>query len=108
MGSRRGPSGGECGARPYWLLCAAAWGGLAGLLFLAVVWLIGVASGVRAWSWSDLPALMAMALALGTIVGLGVYWQWSLAVMCCSRLWRQATEDWQGGLAPRHNGEPAG
>lgn len=71
------------------------WGGLTSLLFLAVVWLIALIGRVAAWSGPDLLVTVAVALGLGALMGLGVYWQWSLAETCNARLLEQARN---GGL----------
>jgi len=66
------------------------WGGLTSLLFLAVVWLIALLGHVAVWSGPDLLVTVAVALALGALMGLGVYWQWSLAETCTARLLDEA------------------
>ena len=66
------------------------WGGLTSLLFLAVVWLIALLGHVAVWSGPDLLVTVAVALALGALMGLGVHWQWSLAETCTARLLDEA------------------
>lgn len=105
MDSRRGPSSGAAGARPARVQSALVWGGLTSLLFLAVVWLVTWVGHVRAWSGPDLLVTMAVALALGVLGGLGVYWQWSLAETCGAELWRQVNETGLLGAGSPRSGE---
>lgn len=90
MDSRRGPSVGAAGARLARVRSALAWGSLTSLLFVAVVWLIAWVGHTSVWSGPDLLVTVAVALALGALIGLGVYWQWSLAETCSARLLDEA------------------
>ncbi len=107
MDSQGGPSSGAAGAGQARLGSAAIWGGLTSLLFLAVVWLIGLVGRLEVWSAPDLPAIMAVALALGALVGLGTYWQWSLAETSGARLWNEVNELWSADGAAAGNNEAA-
>ena len=105
MDSQRGPSRGEAGARPARAQSALVWGGLTSLLFLAVVWLIALVGHVAVWSGPDLLVTVAVALTLGALVGLGVYWQWSLAEACSSWLLEEAWQAWPQETTKGSNGE---
>ena len=69
------------------------------------VWLIALAGHVNVWSGPDLLVTVAVDLAFGALMGLGGYWQWSLAETCGSRLWSQVNETWPLVAANNRNGE---
>lgn len=80
---------------------AAAWGGLSSVLFLGVAVGTGVANQPHVQPAYGLMLVVAAALVLGLIVGLGIYSLCFMAESCGYRLSRQLTEHWRPGRSLR-------
>lgn len=70
---------------------SVVWGGFAGVLFLVVAAILGLFNRGQAWSGHGLPLIVAVAVLVGLVVALGVYWHCLLVARCWLQLMRRVT-----------------